>query len=158
MQHQGGPGGAPGKRPPPPAQAIPGVQNIIAVASGKGGVGKSTVTVNFALALASKGYRVGILDADIYGLSIPRMLNLSGQPTVTENKMLAPLMNYGVKCMSIGFFVPDDSPAMWRGPMVQSALDQMIRKVAWGVLDYLVVDMPPGTGEFRLIAVPPPLH
>jgi ATP-binding protein involved in chromosome partitioning len=129
---------------------VPGVAAIVAVASGKGGVGKSTVTTNLALGLATLGLRVGILDADIYGPSQPRMLGISGRPNSPDGKTLTPLENYGVKCMSMGFLVPEDSPMIWRGPMVSSALQQMLRDVAWGELDVLLVDMPPGTGDAQL--------
>jgi len=129
---------------------VPGVKHIVAVASGKGGVGKSTTAVNFALGLASLGLRVGMLDADIYGPSQPRMMGIGGRPTSTDGKILRPLENYGVKCMSMGFLVAEDTPMIWRGPMVQSALSQMLRDVDWGELDILVVDMPPGTGDAQL--------
>ncbi len=127
------------------------VGNIIAVASGKGGVGKSTTTVNLALALASEGARVGVLDADIYGPSQPRMLGLSGQrPTTRDGKRIDPLVGYGIRCMSIGFLISEDEPMVWRGPMVTSALVQMMNDTEWGDLDYLLVDMPPGTGDIQL--------
>ncbi len=127
------------------------VGNIIAVASGKGGVGKSTTTVNLALALASEGARVGVLDADIYGPSQPRMLGLSGQrPTTRDGKRIDPLVGYGIRCMSIGFLISEDEPMVWRGPMVTSALVQMMNDTEWGELDYLLVDMPPGTGDIQL--------
>ena len=129
---------------------VPGVKHIVAVASGKGGVGKSTTAVNFALGLASLCLRVGMLDADIYGPSQPRMMGIGGRPTSTDGKILRPLENYGVKCMSMGFLVAEDTPMIWRGPMVQSALSQMLRDVDWGELDILVVDMPPGTGDAQL--------
>lgn len=129
---------------------IPDVQRIIAIASGKGGVGKSTVTVNLAIALAARGLRVGLLDADIYGPSVPLMMNLCGPPQSTPDGLLVPLVNYDVKCMSIGFLIPDGAPTVWRGPMVTSALHQMLHKVAWGVLDILLLDMPPGTGDTQL--------
>lgn len=129
---------------------VPGVRHIVAVASGKGGVGKSTTAVNFALGLARLGLRVGMLDADIYGPSQPRMMGIGGRPTSTDGKTLRPLENYGVKCMSMGFLVAEDTPMIWRGPMVQSALAQMLRDVDWGELDVLVVDMPPGTGDAQL--------
>ncbi len=128
---------------------VPGVANIIAVASGKGGVGKSTVAVNLALALKERGLRVGILDADIYGPSMPRLLGLKGQPQQVADK-LAPMEAYGVKAMSMGFLVDEETPMIWRGPMVMSALSQMLKDVAWGDLDVLVVDMPPGTGDAQL--------
>ena len=129
---------------------VPGVRSIIAVASGKGGVGKSTTATNLALALASQGLKVGMLDADIYGPSQPRMLGISGRPNSPDGKVLTPLENYGVKCMSMGFLVAEDTPMIWRGPMVQSALQQMLRDVEWGELDVIVVDMPPGTGDAQL--------
>jgi ATP-binding protein involved in chromosome partitioning len=129
---------------------VPGVRSIIAVASGKGGVGKSTTATNLALALKAKGLSVGVLDADIYGPSQPRMLGISGRPNSPDGKVLTPLENYGVKCMSMGFLVAEDTPMIWRGPMVQSALQQMLRDVEWGELDVLVVDMPPGTGDAQL--------
>ncbi|WP_439514426.1 iron-sulfur cluster carrier protein ApbC [Oceanibaculum nanhaiense] len=141
--------------PQQPAQAakplVPGVRAIIAVASGKGGVGKSTTSVNLALALAAIGRKVGLLDADIYGPSLPRMMGITGKPTTTpDGKTLKPMENYGVKCMSMGFMVAEDTPMIWRGPMVMSALEQMLRDVEWGDLDVLVVDMPPGTGDAQL--------
>jgi ATP-binding protein involved in chromosome partitioning len=128
---------------------VPGVANIIAVASGKGGVGKSTTAVNLALALKARGLRVGILDADIYGPSMPRLLGLKGQPQQVGDK-LAPMEAYGLKVMSMGFLVDEETPMIWRGPMVMSALSQMLKDVAWGELDVLVVDMPPGTGDAQL--------
>ena len=129
---------------------IPGIKHIIAVASGKGGVGKSTVSVNLALALALDGHKVGMMDADIYGPSQPRMMGLSGQPKTNDGETLEPMENYGVKCMSMGFLIPDDTPMIWRGPMVMSAIQQLLRDVNWGELDVLVVDMPPGTGDAQL--------
>ena len=144
---------------PPPMQAqaaassqkagVPGIKNIIAVASGKGGVGKSTTSVNLALAFASKGLKVGLLDADIYGPSMPRMLGITDKPTA-NGKILSPLEGYGLKVMSMGFLVEEETPMIWRGPMVISALTQMLREVAWGELDLLIVDMPPGTGDAQL--------
>jgi ATP-binding protein involved in chromosome partitioning len=145
-----------GEARPAPARAgalqIPGVAAIVAVASGKGGVGKSTVAVNLALGLARLGRRVGLLDADIYGPSIPRMMGLKGKPE-TDGKKLKPMENYGIKTMSIGFLVEEDTAMIWRGPMVQSALTQMMTDVAWGDLDVLIVDMPPGTGDAQLTMV-----
>ncbi|MBT6138693.1 MAG: iron-sulfur cluster carrier protein ApbC [Rhodospirillaceae bacterium] len=130
---------------------VPGVKSIIAVASGKGGVGKSTTAVNLALALKASGLTVGLLDADIYGPSLPRMMGITDRPTSGDGgTTLDPLEAYGLRCMSIGFLVPEDSPMIWRGPMVMSALEQMLRDVAWGELDVLVVDMPPGTGDAQL--------
>jgi len=135
----------------PAKNGIPGVKSIIAVASGKGGVGKSTTAVNFALALAARGLKVGILDADIYGPSVPRLMGLSGdKPEVNEDRTLVPLENYGLKVMSIGFLVDEETPMIWRAPMAVSALTQMLRESAWGELDVLVVDMPPGTGDVQL--------
>jgi ATP-binding protein involved in chromosome partitioning len=129
---------------------VPGVRSIVAVASGKGGVGKSTTAVNLALGLAASGRRVGMLDADIYGPSQPRMMGISGRPSSRDGKTLQPMVNYGVKCMSMGFLVAEDTPMIWRGPMVMSALEQMLRDVEWGELDALIVDMPPGTGDAQL--------
>ena len=129
---------------------VPGVKHIIAVASGKGGVGKSTTAVNLALGLKAQGLAVGLLDADVYGPSLPRLLGLSGKPMMGEGRMLEPLQAYGLKVMSIGFLVEDNAAMIWRGPMVMSALQQMLREVNWGTLDVLVVDMPPGTGDAQL--------
>ena len=145
-----GPGQGSGQRSGPERAMVPGVRSIIAVASGKGGVGKSTTTTNLALALATQGLKVGVLDADIYGPSQPRMLGISGRPQSPDGKALTPMENFGIKCMSMGFLVPEDTPMIWRGPMVQSALQQMLRDVDWGELDVLVVDMPPGTGDAQL--------
>jgi ATP-binding protein involved in chromosome partitioning len=133
-----------------PKVLMPGVKSIVAVSSAKGGVGKSTTSVNLALALAAKGLAVGLLDADIYGPSIPRMLGISGQPVSHDGKVLEPMENHGIKCMSIGFLVEEDTAMIWRGPMVMGALEQLMRDVNWGVLDILVVDMPPGTGDVQL--------
>jgi ATP-binding protein involved in chromosome partitioning len=129
---------------------VPGVGAIVAVASGKGGVGKSTVAANLALGLKANGLRVGVLDADIYGPSMPRMLGISGRPRSRDGKTLIPMENYGLKCMSMGFMVPEDTPMIWRGPMVMSALQQMLREVEWGELDIMIADMPPGTGDAQL--------
>ena len=130
---------------------LPGVHNLIAVASGKGGVGKSTVAVNFALALKAEGAKVGVLDADIYGPSQPRMLGLVGRrPETRDGKLLEPLVAHGIEAMSIGFLVGDEQPMAWRGPMVTSALNQLLTQTRWGDLDYLIVDMPPGTGDIQL--------
>ncbi len=136
---------------PGPARgnAIPGIARIIAVASGKGGVGKSTTAVNLALGLASLGWRIGILDLDVFGPSLPRLLGRNDKPEM-EGRLLRPLTAYGVKAMSIGFLVEDDAAIVWRGPMVMSAVQQLLRDVAWGELDCLVADMPPGTGDAQL--------
>ncbi|XP_024526590.1 iron-sulfur protein NUBPL isoform X2 [Selaginella moellendorffii] len=130
---------------------LDGVERIIAVASGKGGVGKSTTAVNLAVALALKcKLRVGLLDADVYGPSIPLLMNLSGQPKIDSANKMVPLENYGVKCMSMGFLMDKDAPVVWRGPMVMSALEKLTRGVSWGKLDIMVVDMPPGTGDAQI--------
>lgn len=134
----------------PNAIMMPGVKSILAVASGKGGVGKSTTSVNLALALAADGLKVGILDADIYGPSIPRMLGVSGEPSSSDGNTLDPMEGHGVKCMSMGFLIEEETPVIWRGPMAQTALQQMMRDINWGDLDVLVVDMPPGTGDVQL--------
>ena len=135
---------------PAPKPGIPGVKHIIAVASGKGGVGKSTTAVNIALGLLSLGLKAAILDADIYGPSVPRLLHISGRPQQIDGKIIKPMENYGLKAMSMGFLVDEEVAMIWRGPMIQSALLQMLREVAWGELDVLVVDMPPGTGDAQL--------
>jgi ATP-binding protein involved in chromosome partitioning len=135
-----------GQKPP---LLLPDVKAIVAVASGKGGVGKSTVAVNIAVSLARAGHRTGLLDADIYGPSLPRMLGLSRKPEVRREKMI-PLEAWGLSCMSIGFLVEEETPMIWRGPMVMGALEQMMGQVEWGPLDILVVDMPPGTGDAQL--------
>jgi ATP-binding protein involved in chromosome partitioning len=152
----------PPARPQPPAgpaaapaptsgkRGIPGIEAIIAVASGKGGVGKSTTAVNLALALSATGLRIGLLDADIYGPSIPRLMDIRGRPQTVDGRILRPMENYGLKVMSMGFLVEEETPMIWRGPMVMSALTQMLREVEWGPLDVLVVDMPPGTGDAQL--------
>ena len=131
-------------------QLLPNVKNIVAVASGKGGVGKSTTAVNLALALASEGASVGILDADIYGPSQPMMMGIAGRPESEDGKTMEPLENYGVQVMSIGFLVDADNPMIWRGPMATQALEQLLRQTNWRELDYLIVDMPPGTGDIQL--------
>jgi ATP-binding protein involved in chromosome partitioning len=129
---------------------VPGVKNIIAVASGKGGVGKSTTAVNLALALAAEGAQVGVLDADIYGPSQPMMLGITGRPESKDGKTLEPLEAWGVQAMSIGFLIDTDTPMVWRGPMVTQALEQLLKDTNWRDVDYLVVDMPPGTGDIQL--------
>ncbi|TNF53318.1 MAG: iron-sulfur cluster carrier protein ApbC [Burkholderiales bacterium] len=131
-------------------QLLPNVKNIVAVASGKGGVGKSTTTVNLALALAAEGARVGILDADIYGPSQPMMMGIEGRPESSDGKTMEPLENYGVQVISIGFLVDKDEAMIWRGPMATQALEQLLRQTNWKDLDYLLVDMPPGTGDIQL--------
>ncbi len=131
-------------------QLMPKVKNIVAVASGKGGVGKSTTAVNLALALAAEGAAVGILDADIYGPSQPMMMGIEGRPESADGQTMEPMENYGVQVMSIGFLVDADNPMIWRGPMVTQALEQLLRQTNWGDLDYLIVDMPPGTGDIQL--------
>ncbi|MEM1044869.1 MAG: P-loop NTPase [Pseudomonadota bacterium] len=139
-----------GEAPQAKKPGVPGVGAIIAVASGKGGVGKSTTACNLALAFQANGLKVGILDADIYGPSMPRLLRVTGRPEPVSGRVLKPLEGYGLKVMSMGFLVDEDTPMIWRGPMVISALTQMLREVQWGDLDLLVVDMPPGTGDAQL--------
>ena len=133
----------------PPKLPIDGVRNIIAVGSGKGGVGKTTVSVNLALALRAAGRNVGLLDADVYGPNIPLMMGINRPPRASEDR-IEPLENYGVKLMSMGFINPGDKPLVWRGPMLHSAIQQFLRNVDWGHLDYLVIDLPPGTGDVAL--------
>ena len=128
----------------------PNIKNILAVASGKGGVGKSTTAVNLALALANRGARVGILDADIYGPSIPLMLGVHSRPQVTEQKKIQPLIAHGIQSMSIGYLVDEKTPMVWRGPMVSGALQQLLNDTLWDNLDYLIIDLPPGTGDIQL--------
>ena len=140
----------PAERVAPGRLPLPGIRSVIAVASGKGGVGKSTVAANLAVGLAQGGRAVGLLDADIYGPSLPRMMGIRGRPESRDGKTLLPMHNHGVRCMSIGFMVEEETPMIWRGPMVMSALQQMLGDVEWGELDVLVVDMPPGTGDAQL--------
>jgi ATP-binding protein involved in chromosome partitioning len=154
-QPSGGPGGGPAAGPrggAQPAKAlVPGIKHIVAVASGKGGVGKSTVAVNLALALSANGHSVALLDADIYGPSQPRMMGLAGEkPVSPDGDTLQPMEKYGIKLMSIGFLVEEDTPMIWRGPMVMSAIQQFLRDVNWGECDIMIVDMPPGTGDAQL--------
>jgi ATP-binding protein involved in chromosome partitioning len=158
-EHAGPPGGAassaaaparPRAAAQPKSQRIPGVGHVIAVASGKGGVGKSTTACNLALGLKALGLKVGLLDADIYGPSMPKLLGIHGKPQLLEGRILEPMEAYGIKVMSIGFLVDEEAAMIWRGPMVMSAITQMLREVAWGDLDVLVVDMPPGTGDAQL--------
>ncbi|MFA7351657.1 MAG: iron-sulfur cluster carrier protein ApbC [Methylotenera sp.] len=129
---------------------LPNIKNIIAVASGKGGVGKSTTSVNLALALAAEGATVGLLDADIYGPSQPQMLGISGRPESIDGKSMEPMQAYGIQAMSIGFLIDNDTPMVWRGPMVTGALEQLLRETKWSNLDYLIIDLPPGTGDIQL--------
>jgi len=147
--HQHPPRPAVKRRPPLPQQGIPGVAAVIAVASGKGGVGKSTVAVNLALSLSRLGLKVGLMDADIYGPSVPRLLDIREKPD-SDGKKLIPIAKYGLAAMSLGFLLQEDEAAIWRGPMVQSALMQMLNDTKWGELDVLVLDMPPGTGDAQL--------
>jgi ATP-binding protein involved in chromosome partitioning len=149
------PQAAPGRAAAPPRgeqapQGVPGVRSIIAVASGKGGVGKSTTAVNLALGLRDLGMKVGILDADIYGPSLPKLLAIRERPQTVGGTRLKPIMRHGLTVMSIGFLIEEETPMIWRGPMVMSALTQMLREVEWGTLDIMVVDMPPGTGDAQL--------
>ncbi|KAM7447210.1 hypothetical protein ABFA07_004636 [Porites harrisoni] len=136
----------------PKRKSIHGVKHVVVVASGKGGVGKSTTAVNLALGMLASGQslRVGLLDADVYGPSIPKMMNLSGEPELTKQNQMRPLVNFGVPCMSMGFLVEEGAPIVWRGLMVMSAVEKLLRQVAWGELDVLVIDMPPGTGDTQL--------
>src|SRR5450432_2914885 len=139
----------PGQQPPAP-QPLPGVDTIIAVGSGKGGVGKTTLAVNLALILAKLGHKVGLLDADVYGPNVPLMLGISAQPKVLGDNRIEPLEAHGLKVISVGFLNPGDKPLIWRGPMLHSIIKQFLGSVVWGELDYLVVDLPPGTGDVAL--------
>ena len=139
----------PGQQPPAP-QPIPGVDAIVAVGSGKGGVGKTTLAVNLALALSQLGFRTGLLDADVYGPNVPLMLGTSGQPRVLGENRIEPLSVHGLKVISVGLLNPGDKPLIWRGPMLHSVIRQFLGQVEWGMLDYLIVDLPPGTGDVAL--------
>src|SRR5207245_4942858 len=141
-----------GQQPPSP-QALPGVRNIIAVGSGKGGVGKTTLSVNLALALAKLGHKVGLLDADIYGPNVPLMIGTSAQPRAVSNERIEPILAHGLKVISVGFLNPGDKPIIWRGPMLHQIIRQFLGLVEWGKLDYMVVDLPPGTGDIALSLV-----
>src|SRR6267143_5827073 len=143
---------SPNQPPQPPKLPIPGVQNLIAVGSGKGGVGKTTVAVNLAVALASLGHRVGLMDADVYGPNVPMMMGINKTP-MAYGERIQPLENFGVKLMSMGFLSPGDKPLVWRGPMLHSVIQQFLRGVDWGDLDYLVIDLPPGTGDVQLTLI-----
>ncbi len=147
---KGGGGGGGQRKPAQTPEKIPGVERIIAVASGKGGVGKSTVSANLACALAAEGRRVGLLDADVYGPSQPRMMGVSGRPASPDGKTILPMRNHGVTMMSIGLMVGEGQAVVWRGPMLMGALQQMLTQVQWGALDVLIVDLPPGTGDVTL--------
>jgi len=138
------------KAEPTGPQPVPGIDRIVAIASGKGGVGKSTVSANLACALAAEGRRVGLLDADVYGPSQPRMLGVSGRPASPDGKTILPMRNHGVTMMSIGLMTNEDQAVVWRGPMLMGALEQMMRQVQWGALDVLLVDLPPGTGDVQM--------
>ncbi len=142
------------KRSPFDAQApITGVKNIIAVASGKGGVGKSTFSVNLAVSLAQQGKRVGLMDADMYGPSVPIMMGINKRPDINESKKIVPIEKFGIQLMSLGFLIPEDAPAIWRGPIVMQVTTQFLKDVDWGELDFLVIDLPPGTGDIQLTLV-----
>src|ERR1700694_2463429 len=136
----------------PPKLPIPGVQNLIAVGSGKGGVGKTTVAVNLAVAMAALGYKVGLMDADVYGPNVPMMMGINKTP-MAYGERIQPLEQFGVKLMSMGFLSPGDKPLVWRGPMLHSVIQQFLRGVDWGELDYLVIDLPPGTGDVQLTLI-----
>ena len=137
----------------PERQPIPGVKNLVAVASGKGGVGKTTVAVNLALALAKLGNKVGLLDADVYGPNVPIMLGATQQPEATPDKRIIPVQSQGLKMISMGLLNPGDKPMIWRGPMLHSVITQFLRSVEWGELDYLIIDLPPGTGDVQLTLI-----
>jgi ATP-binding protein involved in chromosome partitioning len=149
----GGGHGHESKNPFDEQSPIGGVKNIIAVASGKGGVGKSTFSVNLAITLAKQGKKVGLLDADLYGPSIPMMMGINKRPDLTSSNKIVPLEKFGIKLMSLGFLIPDDAPAIWRGPVVMQVITQFLKDVEWGEIDFLVVDLPPGTGDIQLTLV-----
>ncbi len=146
------PGTLPGQQLPQ-RQPIPGVKYLVAVASGKGGVGKTTVAVNLSLALAKLGYKVGLLDADVYGPNVPIMLGSTGEPMATPQQRIIPVQSQGIKMISMGLLNPGDKPVIWRGPMLHSVITQFLRSVEWGELDYLVIDLPPGTGDVQLTLI-----
>ncbi len=150
VRHQGASAAAGAQSPWSQQNKVPGIRRIVAVASGKGGVGKSTVSVNLACALQHLGARIGLLDCDIYGPSIPLMMGINQRPTITEREKMAPPSNYGVKLMSMGFLLDGDQPVIWRGPMIMKTIQQFISAVEWGELDFLLVDLPPGTGDAQL--------
>ena len=137
----------------PERQPIPGVKNLVAIASGKGGVGKTTVAVNLSLALSKLGFKVGLLDADVYGPNVPIMLGTTQEPAATADKRIIPVVSQGVKMISMGLLSPGDKPMIWRGPMLHSVITQFLRSVEWGELDYLLIDLPPGTGDVQLTLI-----
>jgi ATP-binding protein involved in chromosome partitioning len=147
------PGTMPGTAPMPERHPIPGVKNLVAVASGKGGVGKTTVAVNLALALAKMGHKVGLMDADVYGPNVPIMLGSNAEPMATATQKIIPVEAQGLKMISMGLLNPGDKPVIWRGPMLHSVITQFLRSVQWGELDYLVIDLPPGTGDVQLTLI-----
>src|SRR5947208_4277254 len=144
---------SPAARPMPERQPIPGVKNLVAVASGKGGVGKTTVAVNLALALEKLGHKVGLLDADVYGPNVPIMLGTTKEPQGTADRHIIPVESQGLKVISMGLLNPGDKPMIWRGPMLHSVITQFLRSVEWGELDYLIIDLPPGTGDVQLTLI-----
>src|SRR6202163_3741285 len=147
------PPGAPAPQPMPPRQPIPGVKNLVAIASGKGGVGKTTLSVNLALALVKMGHKVGLLDADVYGPNVPLMLGVNDQPLMVGENRIEPIQAFGLKVISVGLLNPGDKPIIWRGPMLHQIVRQFLGLVEWGQLDYLIVDLPPGTGDIALSLV-----
>src|SRR5579864_5730008 len=147
------PPAAPAPQPMPPRQPIPGVKNLVAIASGKGGVGKTTVAVNLALALVKLGHKVGLLDADVYGPNVPIMLGTTQEPLATMDKRIIPIDVAGLKMISMGLLNPGDKPMIWRGPMLHSVITQFLRSAVWGELDYLIIDLPPGTGDVQLTLI-----